>query len=353
MRKALIATGIILLVVMVTSLQSLAEENVICVCVKKNGQMLLNESTQCKLTERLLCWNVEGLQGPQGEPGQQGEQGPEGPQGPIGPQGLQGEQGLKGDTGDTGATGAEGPQGPQGEQGLTGDKGDKGDTGATGPQGEQGGQGPQGPQGEPGVDGQAGTDGLNCWDLNGNRDCDLLTEDKNNDSICDASDCQGKPGIGAILVYDSGSPQQYLGFLLEYKNAPFHQGITPVNIKVAEIFIPSFNKVAYINLNSNPGPVNQYEGDILKARIYYEDENCAGTAYVEWPNVLCGGYYPDVFYLSTEISSTNISKSYLQYDGCANGTPGPAEVFSASEISKEDVPFTLPITLPLSYEYAE
>jgi len=40
----------------------------------------------------------------------------------------------------------------------------------------------------------AGTAGLSCWDLNGNGDCNLGTEDKNNDGICDALDCQGPKG---------------------------------------------------------------------------------------------------------------------------------------------------------------
>jgi len=149
MRKALIATGVILLVLFVTSLQSFASE--ICVCINKKGYMKFTESGQCK-TQNQLCWNADGIQGPPGEPG---EPGPEGPQGP---------------------------------------------------QGEQGEEGPQGQQGEAGAD---GIDGLHCWDLNGNRVCDLSTEDKNNDNQCDVSDCQGQPGIGAIQVYDANG--QYLG----------------------------------------------------------------------------------------------------------------------------------------------
>ena len=57
-----------------------------------------------------------------------------------------------------------------------------------------GSQGDQGPQGDQGLA------GLDCWDLNGDQECDYETEDINNDGECDALDCQGGPGVqtGAI-----------------------------------------------------------------------------------------------------------------------------------------------------------
>ena len=142
MRKALIATGVIILVLVVTSLQSIAEENVIYGCVKKNGQFrIVNTPNDCKESETAIYWNKVG---PQGEPGLPGEQG------------LTGEKGDKGDAGATGPQGPQGdigPQGPKGDKGDQGDKGDKGDTGepgATGQQGEPGATGQQGEQGPPG-----------------------------------------------------------------------------------------------------------------------------------------------------------------------------------------------------------
>jgi hypothetical protein len=45
-----------------------------------------------------------------------------------------------------------------------------------------------GPQGPPGV---PGLDGIDCWDLNENYICDLPTEDKNNDGVCNVLDCAG------------------------------------------------------------------------------------------------------------------------------------------------------------------
>ena len=114
MRKVLIATGVIILILVLTSLQSLAEENVIYGCANEtNGRLrVVSSPNECLQPEIAVSWNVVGPQGPQGEPGPQGEQGPEGP---IGPQGEQGPKGDKGDKGDTGATGPQGEQGEPGE----------------------------------------------------------------------------------------------------------------------------------------------------------------------------------------------------------------------------------------------
>ncbi len=42
--------------------------------------------------------------------------------------------------------------------------------------------------------GEVGSDGISCWDLNGNTVCDLATEDTNEDGVCTILDCQGPPG---------------------------------------------------------------------------------------------------------------------------------------------------------------
>jgi hypothetical protein len=42
--------------------------------------------------------------------------------------------------------------------------------------------------------GSDGIDGIHCWDLNGNRECDPATEDMNADGGCDTADCQGPEG---------------------------------------------------------------------------------------------------------------------------------------------------------------
>ena len=48
----------------------------------------------------------------------------------------------------------------------------------------------------------SGTPGLACWDLNGNGECDLLTEDPNCDLVCDALDCQGAGGENGFHCWD-------------------------------------------------------------------------------------------------------------------------------------------------------
>ena len=73
----------------------------------------------------------------------------------------------------------EGPPGPEGPEGPAGAAGP---AGATGPAGTQGATGAQ------------GAGGLACWDASANGACDLATEDRNSDGICNASDCAGATG---------------------------------------------------------------------------------------------------------------------------------------------------------------
>ncbi len=105
--------------------------------------------------------------------------------------------------------------------------------GPVGPQGEIGPQGPQGVQGDAGPQGDPGTDGLHCWDLDGDAVCDSW-EDVNMDSVCDASDCIGPVGpqgpagpvggsdgqviynnggsaAGAMVYYDDGTDRLGIG----------------------------------------------------------------------------------------------------------------------------------------------
>jgi collagen triple helix repeat protein len=48
--------------------------------------------------------------------------------------------------------------------------------------------------GDKGDMGTAGADGISCWDLNQNRECDAATEDTNKDGKCDVNDCLGVAG---------------------------------------------------------------------------------------------------------------------------------------------------------------
>jgi len=71
-------------------------------------------------------------------------------------------------------------------------------SGPTGPTGIAGATGPTGVNGATGPTGVAGTNGIHCWDLNGNGINDPL-EDINGDLIFDALDCVGDTGaVGAM-----------------------------------------------------------------------------------------------------------------------------------------------------------
>ena len=79
--------------------------NVITGCYMKSGgtlRVIDAAVTQCKATETLLQWNVQGPigpVGPQGPAGPKGEDGAPGPAGPQGAQGIQGEPGPEGPAG--------------------------------------------------------------------------------------------------------------------------------------------------------------------------------------------------------------------------------------------------------------
>jgi hypothetical protein len=290
MGKVLISM-LILIISFGMVIQALAEENIINACYHKvTGNLrIVNAYGNCRPEENPIAWNKIGLQGPAGEPG---------------------------------------PQGPQGEQGP---KGDKGDAGATGP------------KGEPGVDGTDGIDGLSCWDLNGNQACDQDTEDKNIDDICNALDCKGP-----VRVYDADG--QYLGILL---SLPTERGRW-----VAEIFIPSLNVAAIISENSGSGEIVS-EGD-----VYFETINCPNNFGNFFLNdtpadkISTGIIYrfgnspPRYFYGSNPLKfSTNVWSTLYSTGDCHNQSGrGSNEGYPATEILEADIPFNLPVALPLRYE---
>ncbi len=59
-------------------------------------------------------------------------------------------------------------------------------------------------QGAPGTNGTDGEDGIDCWDLNANGQCDLPSEDKNDDQMCTPLDCQGEPGSNGTCPNGGG-----------------------------------------------------------------------------------------------------------------------------------------------------
>jgi hypothetical protein len=71
--------------------------------------------------------------------------------------------------------------------------------GSAGPPGPEGKPGKDGKDGQNGLPGRDGTNGLACWDLNGNRLSDPA-EDRNSDGSFTAMDCQGPAGLAAAAT---------------------------------------------------------------------------------------------------------------------------------------------------------
>ncbi|MFN5319748.1 MAG: tail fiber domain-containing protein [Bacteroidia bacterium] len=176
--------------------------------------------------DALDCRGADGIAGPQGLTGAQGPAGNQGPQGNTGPQGPVGATGAQGPIGLTGPQGPTGAQGPIGPTGLTGPQGPQGNAGPQGPSGSTGAQGPAGAIGAVGPQGPAGNDGLDCWDLDGDGVQDAL-EDKNNDGLWNALDCQGAPGSAGNAWQLNGN--SFSGSEVEFLGTTDN---SPLNIKV-------------------------------------------------------------------------------------------------------------------------
>lgn len=78
--------------------------------------------------------------------------------------------------------------------GPAGEDGEMGAPGAMGTQGEMGTMGNPGTPGAPGGMGAAGLAGISCWDLNGDRTCNVANEDVDGSGDCTAADCIGPEG---------------------------------------------------------------------------------------------------------------------------------------------------------------
>jgi hypothetical protein len=240
------------------------------------------------------------------------EVGPEGPQGIQGPQGPQGPKGDKGDTGPQGPIGLTGIQGPQGVQGPQGPKGDKGDQGPQGIQGLKGDTGDQGPQGVQGLKGDTGDQGLQG-----------------------IQGPQGLPGIGTVKVFDSNN--QSLGIMLGYQSNSYFLEHYVV------IYISSLAKMVGISSSS---------GDIADDTIlFFTDSTCGGTPYAEpraaYSVIKHGSNYYAGDYVAP--SSVQINSVNVPGEGCYSTDPELIPLVPVQTIVP-DLPFTLPVALPLRFE---
>lgn len=157
---------------------------------------------------------------------------------------------------------------------------------------------------------------------------------------------------GEIRVYDDND--QFLGILLgeSFKHSPAYI-----------IFIPSLNVVTVILEETEAGIA-----DIIRSHgyVYFEDDHCSGPAYLGTfltaPNILyrfgsrdnSPKYFLGIapwkkgFVISSKINFTGDCSHQVssKYRHSKHG-------YRAVEISKKGIPFTLPVALPLTYEYAE
>lgn len=138
---------------------------------------------------------------------------------------------------------------------------------------------------------------------------------------------------GNIQVYDASG--QYLGVLLE-------RGKMQDEVV---IFVPGLGKFTTIK---------QTSGEIESTSLTYDSENCVGSPYfaggVDFIRK-CGGKY---FLGGTEARNIPRVSTRIASGECLQWSPvydKLTEMFEASEIPESSIPFTLPVALPLHYEY--
>lgn len=161
-----------------------------------------------------------------------------------------------------------------------------------------------------------------------------------------------KDQYNCVQVYDSSDPRQYLGILLSMKDAPH----------LAEIFIPSLNVATVIVKPDSSEP--QGTGRLIrKWDIYFQSSDCDNSidpAYFPGGdatnrNMLYrqhrGGDTPQRYFYGVEPEMMDVTVS-SRWDGEGKCIPYPyvIDAYQAIEVPKEDIPFTLPVTLPLQFE---
>lgn len=146
--------------------------------------------------------------------------------------------------------------------------------------------------------------------------------------------------VGGIMVYDASEPPQYLGILLGHSQADTMYG-------AVDIFIPSLNKASSIN---------QSTGDVVIHTYYYEGEDCTGTAFTrKTADVIGRACRDNKLYVGVgpPIMVDLISHDSSRIPPCECVTNQHSESllrFPLYEIPEGEIPFELPVTLPLHYE---
>ena len=142
-----------------------------------------------------------------------------------------------------------------------------------------------------------------------------------------------------IHVYDATG--QHLGISLGQK-VDVHN---PSTRELTEIFIPSLNYSTYIN--------NRTGYTTCAAVISFSTNDCTGPRFLYNSGVIYSSDSLGKFYVGTNVFQIEeiIAGSYLDcYGRCVTTNWGAGTYFQAVEIAEDDIPFNLPVSLPLRYE---
>ena len=160
-------------------------------------------------------------------------------------------------------------------------------------------------------------------------------------------------GAKTIYVYDANGQQ--LGILLgnQVGGSPAAT-ITTLSHTEVQVFIPSLGYI--INLN-------QHTGQITGCQLYFEGIDCTGNRFTANANMICqdedGRYFVGLYgpYETSEEYSALISGSeccYVESGGIGGNIQcayGQEVWYLTEEILQKDIPFSLPVVLPLKYVY--
>jgi hypothetical protein len=222
-----------------------------------------------------------------------GPAGPRGVEGPKGAMGLRGLMGLKGPMGLKGATGAMGPKGATGAvgpKGATGLAGIKGDTGPIGPKGATGVRGPQGP--------------------------------------------------GAQVADAAGNT---LGMLIGHEVPGSDSGLQAAQGQTLQIFIPQLNKTILLDKGTGNAVTSCPE-------LYYTTSDCSGSAYSLCTSDVIFSAVDNTYRFIPSGPTTNMySGSMLTAAGCSS-FGGMMDLRLTTQVTTTQLPFTLPVALPLKYK---
>jgi len=163
-----------------------------------------------------------------------------------------------------------------------------------------------------------------------------------------------------IRAYDADG--QFLGILMGHVAYPTSGDTNPPKVSCAEIFIPALEKTIIIDKSTGDAYENPHNFDLR-----YNDENCTGTAFTPAENGVvdaiqkrqerdCTGAFP-LYYIVEAQTGSYVARSSMScvIDGCYDepeNTEG-YKPYKVIEIPVGNIPFTLPVKLPLRYNYAE